>query len=123
MAVLANTYNPFHSFLEQRMLVFYGASTRSGKIMFSARFCSAGTVTLVVDGKEVGKVELKHTVPAAFRASETFDVGVDLGSTVSLTITRSVHFHSTEKFARLRSNSNETEQITAALTLVLPNRR
>jgi arylsulfatase A-like enzyme len=43
-----------------------------------------GTVTLLVDGKEVGKAELKRTVPAAFSASETFDVGVDLGSTVSL---------------------------------------
>jgi len=43
-----------------------------------------GIVTLLVDGKEVGKAELKRTVPAAFSASETFDVGVDLGSTVSL---------------------------------------
>lgn len=43
-----------------------------------------GTATLLVDGKEVGKAELKRTVPAAFSASETFDVGVDLGSTVSL---------------------------------------
>jgi arylsulfatase len=43
-----------------------------------------GTATLLVDGKEVGKEELQRTVPAAFSASETFDVGVDLGSTVSL---------------------------------------
>jgi len=43
-----------------------------------------GSVSLLVDGKEVGKTELKRTVPAAFSASETFDVGVDLGSTVSL---------------------------------------
>ncbi len=43
-----------------------------------------GTATLLVDGKEVGKTELKHTVPAAFTASESFDVGADLGSTVSL---------------------------------------
>ena len=44
----------------------------------------AGTATLFVDGKEVGKAELKRTAPAAFTASETFDVGADLGSTVSL---------------------------------------
>jgi arylsulfatase len=44
----------------------------------------AGTVTLVVDGKDVGKTELHRTVPAAFTASESFDVGADLGSTVSL---------------------------------------
>lgn len=44
----------------------------------------AGTVTLAVDGNPVGKINLKRTVPAAFTATETFDVGVDLGSTVSL---------------------------------------
>jgi arylsulfatase len=44
----------------------------------------AGTVRLVVDGSEVGMTALKRTVPAAFTATETFDVGVDLGSTVSL---------------------------------------
>ena len=43
-----------------------------------------GTVTLFVNDREVGKTELKRTVPAAFSASETFDVGADLGSTVSL---------------------------------------
>lgn len=45
---------------------------------------AAGTVTLTVDGKEVGKANLKRSVPLAFTASETFDVGVDLGSPVSL---------------------------------------
>lgn len=44
----------------------------------------AGTATLIVDGQEVGKADLKRTVPLAFTASETFDVGADLGSTVSL---------------------------------------
>lgn len=43
----------------------------------------AGTVTLMVDDQEVGKAELKRTVPLAFTASETFDVGIDLGSPVS----------------------------------------
>ena len=42
------------------------------------------TVVLKVDGKEVGRTTVKRTVPAAFTASETFDVGVDLGSPVSL---------------------------------------
>ena len=41
------------------------------------------TVTLAVDGSEVGKVLVARTVPAAFTASETFGVGVDLGSPVS----------------------------------------
>ena len=37
-----------------------------------------------MDGKQVAAVTVKRTVPAAFTASETFDVGVDLGSPVSL---------------------------------------
>ena len=38
---------------------------------------------LSVDGKEVARTTAKMTVPAAFTASESFDVGTDLGSTVS----------------------------------------
>ncbi len=41
-------------------------------------------VVLTVDGKEVARTTVQRTVPAAFTASETFDVGVDLGSPVSL---------------------------------------
>ena len=37
-----------------------------------------------MDDKEVGRTTVKRTVPAVFSASETFDVGVDLGSPVSL---------------------------------------
>ncbi|MCI0632562.1 MAG: sulfatase-like hydrolase/transferase, partial [Actinobacteria bacterium] len=41
-------------------------------------------VVLAVDGKEIARTTVARTVPAAFTASETFDVGVDLGSPVSL---------------------------------------
>ena len=41
-------------------------------------------VVLTVDGEDVGRTRVERTVPAAFTASETFDVGVDLGSPVSL---------------------------------------
>ena len=41
-------------------------------------------VVLIVDGEEVARTTVKRTVPAAFTASETFDVGTDLGSPVSL---------------------------------------
>ncbi|QDV63437.1 arylsulfatase [Crateriforma conspicua] len=44
----------------------------------------SGTVNLVVDDQHVASTALKRTVPAAFTASETLDVGLDLGSTVSL---------------------------------------
>lgn len=43
----------------------------------------AADVVLRVDDSEVGRATVKRTVPAAFTASETFDVGVDLGSPVS----------------------------------------
>ena len=45
---------------------------------------ASGSVSLVVDGEEVAKIELRRTVPLVFTVSDTFDVGVDLGSTVSL---------------------------------------
>lgn len=41
------------------------------------------TVKLTVDGTLVAEMTTKRSVPAAFTASETFDVGVDLGSPVS----------------------------------------
>jgi len=40
-------------------------------------------VTIAVDGAEPTRVAVARTVPAAFSASETFDVGKDLGSPVS----------------------------------------
>jgi hypothetical protein len=41
-------------------------------------------VVLSVDGRKVARTTVARTVPTAFTASETFDVGVDLGSPVSL---------------------------------------
>jgi arylsulfatase A-like enzyme len=40
-------------------------------------------IVLSIDGAEVARTMAKMTVPAAFTASESFDVGTDLGSTVS----------------------------------------
>ena len=42
------------------------------------------TLTLRVDGKQVAQGRIARSVPAGHTASETFDVGVDLGSPVSL---------------------------------------
>ena len=41
------------------------------------------TVAMSVDGAEVAKMTTKLSVPAAFSVSETFDVGVNLGSPVA----------------------------------------
>jgi arylsulfatase A-like enzyme len=40
-------------------------------------------IVLSVDGTEVARTAVRMTVPAAFTASESFDVGTDLGSPVS----------------------------------------
>ena len=40
-------------------------------------------IVMSVDGLEVARVKAERTVPLAFTASETFDVGIDLGSPVS----------------------------------------
>ncbi|MCB0726251.1 MAG: arylsulfatase [Ignavibacteriae bacterium] len=44
---------------------------------------SAADVSINIDGKKAFAVDVKRTVPGAFTASESFDVGVDLGSPVS----------------------------------------
>jgi arylsulfatase len=44
---------------------------------------SPADIVLEVDGEEVAQTTAAMTAPAAFTASESFDVGVDLGSTVS----------------------------------------
>lgn len=42
-----------------------------------------GEVVIKVDGKEAARTTVARTVPAAFTATESFDVGADLGSPVS----------------------------------------
>ena len=42
------------------------------------------TITLKINGKEVGQGRIERSVPALFTASETFDIGVDLGSPVTM---------------------------------------
>ncbi len=42
-----------------------------------------GKVTLLVDGKKAGEGRLEMTVPMAFSADETLDVGKDTGTAVS----------------------------------------
>ena len=49
-----------------------------------ARPLSPAEVVIRVDGKEVARTTVRRTVPAAFTASETFDVGIDLGAPVAL---------------------------------------
>ena len=45
---------------------------------------SPATVTFRVNGEQVGQGRIERSVPAGFTASETFDIGMDLGSPVAL---------------------------------------
>jgi arylsulfatase len=47
-------------------------------------FGKGGTGVLIVDGKEVDKKHMEHTVPFIFQWDETFDVGMDTGTPVAL---------------------------------------
>jgi len=80
---------------EYNMMIIERYSARSkGKIPAGKHMIEVDTtiakpgapaeVVLSIDGREVARTTVKRTVPAAFTASESFDVGVDLGSPVSL---------------------------------------
>jgi arylsulfatase A-like enzyme len=59
-------------------------------------------VTINIDGMDEGDCDVKRTVPAAFTASETFDVGVDLGSPVSLRYSHKAPFHFDGKIDKVK---------------------
>lgn len=59
-------------------------------------------IVINVDGKQVATGEIKRTVPAAFTASETFDVGLDLGGTVSLRYNDKAPFRFNGKIAKVK---------------------
>lgn len=55
------------------------------EVLYDVRAPQApATITLRVDGVEVGSGRIERSVQAGFTASETFDVGMDLGSPVAL---------------------------------------
>ena len=61
----------------------------NNKILVQTRFLTAKRggpieVTMSIDGKEIAKGTVELSIPLAFTASETFDIGMDLGSPVSL---------------------------------------
>jgi arylsulfatase len=62
-----------------------------------------GTGVLSVDGKEVDKKQLEHTVPILMSIDETFDVGSDTRTSVDENEYR-VPFHFTGKIDKLTFN-------------------
>jgi arylsulfatase len=59
-------------------------------------------VVISVDGAEAPRTTVARTVPAAFTATESFDVGVDLGSPVSLAYEDRRPFPFTGRIAEVR---------------------
>jgi len=49
----------------------------------STEYGGGGTGRLFIDGKQVGEARFAHVPPGAYSATETFDIGMDLGSAVS----------------------------------------
>ncbi len=58
-------------------------------------------ITLLVNGKEVGKGTAEKTVPAIFTGSETFDVGMDYGSGVAIEYSERIPFKFTGKINKI----------------------
>lgn len=82
-----------HLVYEYNMLIIENYQVRTGKIPAGKHEIEIRTsipkpggpaeIVILVDGKEEAKTTVKRTVPVAFTATESFDVGVDLGSPVS----------------------------------------
>ena len=74
------TFSLWNAFAGSRE--FAGADAGKHTIVFDFKYdgpgmAKGGTGALSVDGKEVGKKTIPHTVPAIFTFDESFDVGVD----------------------------------------------
>jgi hypothetical protein len=76
---------------KERREVWTGPELKSGKhtLVFDFKFDGGGfgkggTRARLVDGKEVDKKHIEHTVPFIFQWDETFDVGIDTGTGVAL---------------------------------------
>ena len=63
---------------------------------------SPAEVVIRVDGKEAARTTVQRTVPAAFTASETFDVGTDLGAPVALEYAERRPFKFDGKIAKVK---------------------
>lgn len=83
-----------HLVYEYNMMIIENYSMRSAEPLSAGRHSikvstnidgpgKPGVATISIDGDIIGTVKLDRTVPAAFTATESFDVGVDLGSPVS----------------------------------------
>jgi len=80
-----------YNFLDLKRTVWAGPELERGKhtITFDFKFDGGGfgkggTGRLIVDGAEVDKKSMEHTTPIMFPEDETFDVGLDTRTPVTL---------------------------------------
>jgi arylsulfatase len=68
---------------------------------------TGGPARLLVDGKEVGKGEIAAAVPGRFSATETLDIGMDLGSVVTPAYMENAPFAFTGRIETVRIDFRE----------------
>ena len=90
----------YNAYNEDRSSITGAEPLPAGKVVIEAKYTpsddkKSATVTLSVNGKEVGSGEVKRTVPGTYSISETFDVGQDTGSPVSKDYDRDNEFTGT----------------------------
>jgi arylsulfatase len=86
----------YNAYNEDRFIINSNADLPKGEVELKAVYKvnedKTGTVTLFVDGKQVGEGQVSRTLPGQFSLSETFDVGEDTGTPVSKSYTRENKF-------------------------------
>ena len=82
----------YNAYNEDRFQITSKAALPQGKVELKAVYKvnedKTGTVTLFVNGEQVGQGQVSRTHPGQFSLSETFDVGEDTGTPVSKNYTR-----------------------------------
>src|SRR5271169_6548887 len=109
-----------YNLLDLKRTTWVGPELKAGqhKLVFDFKFDGGGfgkggTGTLFVDGKEVDKKSMEHTVPFIFQWDETFDVGMDTGTPVAaLEYHYDVPFRFTGKIDKLTFDL-QPQQLTA----------
>jgi arylsulfatase len=89
----------FNAYNEDRFLIESNASLPGGdvelKAVYDVNEDMTATVTLFVNGEQVGQGAVNRTHPGQYSLSETFDVGQDTGTPVSQSYTRDNAFTGT----------------------------
>jgi hypothetical protein len=106
-----------YNLLDLKRTVWEGSELKAGKhtIVFDFKFDGGGlgkggTGSLIIDGKEVDKKHLEHTVPITFPEDENFDVGQDTRTGVAFIEYRyDVPFKFTGKINKLTFNLGPVE--------------